>query len=129
MWIHSSIGMYPHSLRKQSFSLADTVDMIFIASTVLDRLNNFWVVLQPNSPKHNPCLKDVCIFFERLKWPTSNVKKARPLPHLTDHYKRYLEPRIDCSIKMEMRYYTIIDFNEVDIGIYLSEKVIIHRGR
>ena len=26
-------------------------------------------------------------------------------------------------------YYTIIDFNEVDIRIYLSEKVIIHRGR
>ena len=26
-------------------------------------------------------------------------------------------------------YYTIIDFNEVDIGIYLPEKVIIHQGR
>ena len=26
-------------------------------------------------------------------------------------------------------YYTIIDFNEVDIRIYLPEKVIIHRGR
>ena len=26
------------------------------------------------------------------------------------------------------RYYTIIDFNEVDIRIYLPEKVIIHRG-
>ena len=26
-------------------------------------------------------------------------------------------------------YYTIIDFNEVDIKIYLPEKVIIHRGR
>ena len=25
-------------------------------------------------------------------------------------------------------YYTIIDFNEVDIRIYLPEKVIIHRG-
>ena len=27
-----------------------------------------------------------------------------------------------------MQYYTIIDFNEVDIRIYLPEKVIIHRG-
>ena len=27
-----------------------------------------------------------------------------------------------------LRYYTIIDFNEVDIRIYLPEKVIIHRG-
>ena len=27
-----------------------------------------------------------------------------------------------------MEYYTIIDFNEVDIRIYLPEKVIIHRG-
>ena len=26
-------------------------------------------------------------------------------------------------------YYTIIDFNEEDIRIYLPEKVIIHRGR
>ena len=26
-------------------------------------------------------------------------------------------------------YYTIIDFNEGDIRIYLPEKVIIHRGR
>ena len=27
------------------------------------------------------------------------------------------------------QYYTIIDFNEVDIRIYLPEKVIIHQGR
>ena len=26
------------------------------------------------------------------------------------------------------KYYTIIDFNEVDIRIYLPEKVMIHRG-
>ena len=26
-------------------------------------------------------------------------------------------------------YYTIIDFNEVDMRIYLPKKVIIHRGR
>ena len=29
----------------------------------------------------------------------------------------------------KMLHYTIIDFNEVDIRIYLPEKVIIHRGR
>ena len=28
-----------------------------------------------------------------------------------------------------IRYYTIIDFNEVDIRIYLPEKVIIHQDR
>ena len=28
-----------------------------------------------------------------------------------------------------VKYYTIIDFNEVDIRIYRPEKVIIHRGR
>ena len=27
------------------------------------------------------------------------------------------------------RHYTIIDFNEVDMRIYLPDKVIIHRGR
>ena len=36
-----------------------------------------------------------------------------------------LEHLAICSIT----YYTIIDFNEVDIRIYLPEKVIIHRGR
>ena len=29
---------------------------------------------------------------------------------------------------MAPQYYAIIDFNEVDIRIYLPEKVIIHRG-
>ena len=31
--------------------------------------------------------------------------------------------------KKNQKHYTIIDFNEVDIRIYLPEKVIIHRGR
>ena len=31
--------------------------------------------------------------------------------------------------KKEGKYYTIIDFNEVDIRIYLPVKVIIHQGR
>ena len=30
--------------------------------------------------------------------------------------------------KYFLLYYTIIDFNEVDIRIYLPKKVIIHRG-
>ena len=33
------------------------------------------------------------------------------------------------SVLSTSHYYTIIDFNEVDIRIYLPEKVIIHRGR
>ena len=36
---------------------------------------------------------------------------------------------INDNVKLYMLYYTIIDFNEVDIRIYLPEKVIIHRGR
>ena len=31
--------------------------------------------------------------------------------------------------RYDLQYYTIIDFNEVNIRIYLPEKVIIHRGR
>ena len=34
-----------------------------------------------------------------------------------------------CQLVSTGQYYTIIDFNEVDIRIYLPEKVIIHRGR
>ena len=33
------------------------------------------------------------------------------------------------SVIKPKQHYTIIDFNEVDIRIYLPEKVIIHRGR
>ena len=33
------------------------------------------------------------------------------------------------GLAVEMIHYTIIDFNEVDIRIYLPEKVIIHQGR
>ena len=33
------------------------------------------------------------------------------------------------ALRVKETYYTIIDFNEVDIRIYLPEKVIIHRGR
>ena len=40
--------------------------------------------------------------------------------------KSYNKTVIDFSFG---RHYTIIDFNEVDIRIYLPEKVIIHRGR
>ena len=34
-----------------------------------------------------------------------------------------------CRTSIIQIHYTIIDFNEVDIRIYLPEKVIIHRGR
>ena len=34
-----------------------------------------------------------------------------------------------CKLLTFGGYYTIIDFIEVDIWIYLPEKVIIHRGR
>ena len=34
-----------------------------------------------------------------------------------------------CVIDNIVAYYTIIDFNEVDMRIYLPEKVIIHRGQ
>ena len=37
-------------------------------------------------------------------------------------------PNVVCVLSSR-QYYTIIDFNEVDIRIYLPEKVIIHRGR
>ena len=71
IWIHLYIEMIPHYLRKQLFSLDQKSGCI------------------SNSPKHDPCLKDACIFFEDLKWPTLNVKKTGSLHELTDHYKRY----------------------------------------
>ena len=39
-------------------------------------------------------------------------------------FPTYTEMHINVMI-----YYTIIDFNELDIRIYLPEKVIIHQGR
>ena len=38
------------------------------------------------------------------------------------HFQMYIN-------SFNVEYYTIIDFNEVDIRIYLPKKVIIHRGR
>ena len=45
---------------------------------------------------------------------------------------QYIHHRMLCKVpafNLHLEYYTIIDFNEVDIRIYLPEKVIIHRGR
>ena len=45
----------------------------------------------------------------------------------SDYYRNRVDGTLDK--KTLYVYYTIIDFNEVDIRIYLPEKVIIHRGR
>ena len=42
---------------------------------------------------------------------------------------KFLSYMYDTNVLLDVLYYTIIDFNEVDIRIYLPEKVIIHRGR
>ena len=34
-----------------------------------------------------------------------------------------------CDFGLSLEYYTIIDFNEVDMGIYLPKKSEIHRGQ
>ena len=113
VWLHLYIEAIPHFLRKQCFhikcilfrqcyqyrinsiSVIDGYGYIFKkASLYCIRLNNCWGVLQPNSPKHDPCLKEACIFIEKLKWPTSTVKKHWPLSDLTDHYKRYFGPGV-----------------------------------
>ena len=54
---------------------------------------------------------------------TTEVKVAQ-LSFLNE--KSYNKTVIDFNFG---RHYTIIDFNEVDIRIYLPEKVIIHQGR
>ena len=41
----------------------------------------------------------------------------------------FLLEKSDYGLFWLIEHYTIIDFNEVDIRIYLPEKVIIHRGR
>ena len=72
------------------FSIADTVDM----KLLLDRLINCRRVLQPNSPKHDPCLKDACLLFGEIEMADIEREKHRPLPDLTDKYKRYLGPSV-----------------------------------
>ena len=51
---------------------------------------------------------------------TTNVKEAK---YSFLNEKSYNKTVIDFNFG---RHYTIIDFNEVDIRIYLPEKVIIH---
>ena len=38
------------------------------------------------------------------------------------HFQMYIN-------SLNGKYYTVIEFNEVDVRIYLPKKVIIHRGR
>ena len=63
----------------------------------------------------------------RIFW-TKKVTRMCPKYLLTRYYKR--SSQYQTLIKIDpansLQYYTIIDFNEVDIRIYLPEKVIIH---
>ena len=115
IWLHLYIETIPHFLRKQYFHIKCVLfhqcNQYGIKSiSVIDA--SLWIHLQEsesllcqlywtgwiivgefyskNSPKHDPCFKDACIFIAKLKWPTSTVKKHWPLPDLTGHYKRYL---------------------------------------
>ena len=64
-----------------------------------------------------PCLKRLSLplgtFFDFFYFPFKSFKSRIKL----------------CFDNKSVHYYTIIDFNEVDMRIYLPEKVIIHRGR
>ena len=79
MWIHQYIKICQHSLREHLFNLADTVDM-----------NDILECLQQD-PKSNLGLKDACIFFEKLKCLTLNMKKKQPLPNSSNHCKRFFD--------------------------------------
>ena len=50
---------------------------------------------------------------------------------LTDNYSCCCAGKITTALyeNLLMQYYTITDFNEVDIRIYLPDKNYIHRGR
>ena len=83
---------------------------------------NCWRVLKPNSPKHVPCSKDACLFIEKSNWPTLNVKKKLTLARFNWSLQAIFGPgRIDCSIKMDMRYSSILfDHTSVDTSSYMA---------
>ena len=61
----------------------------------------------------------------------TNNEDPDKMPHNGEFHKGLhclLRLKKDLQTKKK-QYYTIIDFNEVDVRIYLPEKVIIHRGR
>ena len=68
MWIRHYIRINPHSLRTQLYSLVDIVVMIVYHVDCIDRLNSCWGVLQPNSPKQYPLLKEACVFITNNIW-------------------------------------------------------------
>ena len=90
-WLHLYIEMIPHFLRKQCYHIKcvlfrqckqygiNSTSVIDACLYIFKKTNNCWGVLQHNSPKHDLCLKDACIFIETLKWPTSTVKKTLTL--------------------------------------------------
>ena len=58
--------------------------------------------------------------MDAFSYPPLNFAFVLKLPE----FPTYTEMHINVMI-----YYTIIDFNEVDIRIYLPDKVIIHQSR
>ena len=69
------------------------------------------MVLNNETKFHKILIKNIRV-RERTLFKTVNFQKQRAI-----------------TLESLVRYYTIIDFNEVDMRIYLPEKVIIHRGR
>ena len=69
-------NLFFHSWPPVKREPAINVDMVMpVFGYIFKKTNNCWGVLQHNSPKHDPCLKDACIFIEKLKWRTSTMKK------------------------------------------------------
>ena len=67
--------------------------------------------------------------YARPLWIRLNPRLSGSGFNITLGVQQMLMHRKMCLIPIVI-YYTIIDFNEVDIRIYLpEEKVIIHRGR
>ena len=94
VWMHPYISMYLHFLRKQLFNLADTVDMIFYRVNCIGQAESLKWNFTAKLPKIWSMFKNACIFIEKLKFG---------------------HRRSDCSIKMEMRYRSILfDHTSVD---------------
>ena len=71
--------------------------------------------------------------MKKITLSVHGESEASQTSFLCIEYKSRIVPLFKNSIilseNLASKYYTIIDFNEVDMRINLPEKVIIHRGR
>ena len=95
-----------------------------LALSQLSEYQTHWVQIRPDILSGLIWVQSVCKGYEQTTLAGNDFIR---LGNDSNHFMN--SRRLTLLKFIGVRYYTIIDFNEVDRRIYLPEKVIIHRSR